>query len=511
MKPSSEQIDIIMNTNGSVVVSAGAGAGKTRTLVEKIRWDISQNEHLTHKIIAAITFTIKATNEIKTRLSVSNNDDVYVSTNNQFVINEIIKPFCKDVYGEDFNKDFDVNYRQRYDDFDLCLEALKDTGKICSMADDKQNFVFQLALKILKNSAIARTYLSSKYYKWYIDEYQDSDNDMHAFFMYAHSTLKIDLFVVGDEKQNIYAWRGANSQNFKDLFKNKDFTSKRLTANFRSRQQIQNISNLLNAETQSLIKAVEDGARDVFIYPINENTNMIDKIFKGVNKYKMHTAVLCRINRDAENVCKALNKKGLNFIYVPITPIDDITSANSWMYFGVAHYCLVNRNVYDFLEYVPVEAGDKSDPLTNQINTLLREIFNFKSNKSEFIQSFKKLAALMECEVEDENIERVLSTVLNESNALAFYNNDNNNQVLTIHKSKGKEFDLIFLFSSDFSNITNGDGLNNLYVAMTRAKSQLIVFNTANSSLMQFVNNQISSVGGECKNFYSTVSTDEAT
>lgn len=502
MEYSDEQRDIIENTNGSVVVSAGAGSGKTRTLVEKIKYDMKKSESETHKIVAAITFTIKATNEIRTRLSPIRNEQVYVSTNNQFVINEIIQPFCKDYYGSDFIHDYDVNYARKFATYDLCLEELKTNRKICSLSNNRQNFVFQLALKILQNSMAAKIYLSSKYYKWYIDEYQDSDNDMHAFFMYVHTELKIDLFIIGDEKQNIYVWRGANSQNFKGLFENDRFSNKRLTENFRSLQQIQNLSNLLNSNTQHLIKEVS-GANNVILYPIDDRTDCIEIIIKIVKARRLHTAILRKSNNDVKSTYSELRENGLDFVCVPTIPIDDITSANSWIYFGVAHYCLVNRNAYDFIEYIPVESSEKNDPLTKQIDGILKETNNYKSNENEFIRSFKKLADLLECNVEDDNIKMVLETVLNNDNVSAFYTNDRNNQVSTIHKAKGKEFDLVFLYSSDFTHFATESDINPLYVATTRGKQRLVIFNKPDSLFERYINRKITEISMENKNFYT--------
>ena len=99
--------DEIVNTSGNLIVRASAGTGKTHTMVSKIAKEI--NENRTHKVVAAITFTIKAAQEIKDRLSV----DVtrhFIGTNNSFVIEEIIKPFMKDVYGSDYDLDMSTDY-----------------------------------------------------------------------------------------------------------------------------------------------------------------------------------------------------------------------------------------------------------------------------------------------------------------------------------------------------------------------------------------------------------------
>jgi len=59
----------IVETSGNLIVRASAGTGKTHTMVSKIKRDIEENH--THKVVAAITFTIKAAAEIKDRLNIS--------------------------------------------------------------------------------------------------------------------------------------------------------------------------------------------------------------------------------------------------------------------------------------------------------------------------------------------------------------------------------------------------------------------------------------------------------
>ena len=86
----------IVEESGNLIVRASAGTGKTHTMVSKIVYDI-EYQH-THKVVAAITFTIKAANEIKERMTIDTADH-FIGTNNSFAIEEIIKPFMKDVFG----------------------------------------------------------------------------------------------------------------------------------------------------------------------------------------------------------------------------------------------------------------------------------------------------------------------------------------------------------------------------------------------------------------------------
>ena len=188
----------IVEQPGNLIVRASAGTGKTHTMVSKIMYDI-EHQH-THKVVAAITFTIKAANEIKERLTIDTSSH-FIGTNNSFVIEEIIKPFMKDVFGKAYKQDMNTDYSVKVNTFNEGLAKIRDEQVLCSYENNMENFIFQLALDILKKSKACQLYLQAKYFKLYVDEYQDCDKDMHALFMYICESLNIDTFVVGDEKQ----------------------------------------------------------------------------------------------------------------------------------------------------------------------------------------------------------------------------------------------------------------------------------------------------------------------
>ena len=187
----------IVEQPGNLIVRASAGTGKTHTMVSKIMYDI-EYQH-THKVVAAITFTIKAANEIKERLTIDTSSH-FIGTNNSFVIEEIIKPFMKDVFGKAYKQDMNTDYSVKVNTFDEGVAKIRDEQVLCSYVNSMENFIFQLALDILKKSKACQLYLQAKYFKLYVDEYQDCDKDMHALFMYICESLNIDTFVVGDEK-----------------------------------------------------------------------------------------------------------------------------------------------------------------------------------------------------------------------------------------------------------------------------------------------------------------------
>ena len=91
------------------------------------------NDNRTHKVVAAITFTIKAAQEIKDRLSVDITQH-FIGTNNSFVIEEIIKPFMKDVYGSDYEIDMSTDYSReaKVKTFQDAINKIKNEGVLYS-------------------------------------------------------------------------------------------------------------------------------------------------------------------------------------------------------------------------------------------------------------------------------------------------------------------------------------------------------------------------------------------
>ena len=489
---SKTQKDIIEDVDGSIVVSASAGTGKTGVLVEKIKHELETN--LSEKTIAGITFTIKAANEIKERLNTSN-EDVFVGTNNSFAIQEIITPFMWDVYGKTFKYDFDANYLNKVNTFEEGVKCLRDNKSVCSYYDSKKNFVFDLALDILKKSEAARKFLKAKYFKLFIDEYQDCDTSMHSFFMYIRYSLNIDLFIVGDNKQSIYIWRGAAPNLFNSLLENEGFTVYYLHENFRCTKQIQNLSFLINSQTAKYYEKCEDKESIVLL-----NYNHTDKInaINSVYDKSLNTAILSRKKADALRCSEELNALGNKFLYIPQLPIDELTSRDSWLYFATADYYFT-KNIYNFFEYVPTEGADKKgldDANKNSIKTKLDDFFDLITNEQLAFEKLKEVADIYELPCLIEHTKLLINTISENSNKVAFFNIGRSNQAMTIHSSKGKEFEQVVMFAEDFDNIDQmGENLNLLYVAITRAKQRLIILTSGlNTKLINFFKSKFEEV-----------------
>lgn len=463
----------IVELEGNLIVRASAGTGKTHTMVSKIVKEISDNK--THKVIAAITFTIKAAQEIRDRLTIDSSRH-FIGTNNSFAIEEIIKPFMKDVYGLEFDLDFSTDYSQKIETFEEGINRIKEERVICTYRNNKKNFVFELARNIVENSLACRLFLKAKYFKVYIDEYQDCDQDMHMFFMYLCDTLNIKTFIVGDEKQSIYIWRGAYPEAFKSIWYKQNFKKKFMADNFRSCQQIQNYSNLLFEETRNYYKPISNLENIIIL-----DTTSFDwahNVLKLLNTGK-RTALLRYSNDNAKLGADELSERGSNFIYIPQTPIADITTESAWLYNAVAKSFILDKySVYDFISEIPSE-GTESRAAVSQVKRLLKVIKDNIEDEGKFREAIELLADYLGNDTSDEHIDKLYETITESKYHAAFNAERYQNISITLHSSKGLEFDQVILFAEDF-RLNDDSNIYTHYVASTRAKEKLIIVKFSN-------------------------------
>jgi len=460
----------IVKQQGNLIVRASAGTGKTHTMVSKIICDIERQR--THKVVAAITFTIKAATEIKDRLTIDTSNH-FIGTNNSFAIEEIIKPFMKDVFGQDYKVDMSTDYSVKVDTFYEGLQKIKSEQILCSYSNSKENFIFQLALDILKKSKACQLYLQAKYFKIYVDEYQDCDKDMHEFFMYICEKLKIDTFVVGDEKQSIYMWRGAYPQAFMSIWDRPDFSKKFMRDNFRSCKQIQNYSNLLCKETRDLYVPLEDLSSVLVI--CTSSADWVFTVIRNLDPTKK-CALLRYSNANAEVGAKELTAGNMEFTYIPQTPIADITTDTAWLYNAIAKYFILQKySAYDLRDEIPNEIVSNKRIVEYIKKTLasLDECIKFED-----VNNFKKqveiFANYLGYETKNDHCTNLYETISNPKYHSAFNLDALDRIAITFHSSKGLEFEQVVLFVSDYK-LSNDQEIYNHYVAATRAKTKLIM------------------------------------
>lgn len=283
-----EQYAAVIDESRNILCLACAGSGKSRTLAYKIAYLISKGE--APESIIAFTFTEKAAESIKRRVA----EALYRFGLSENIVGAMfigtLDAFCQKLLG-DINaryRQFDIldqnrlvlyvmsrqrklgisygkGYFKRIKDFTDAWQTmhnenitLKDIEQydadlfeqlLClsdSMSADGYmdfSFAIYLALQELKKIDKKEGSYIEKFKYLFVDEYQDI-NPVQEEFIKTLSEFLDMLFVVGDDDQSIYGWRGANVQNiltFKDRYK--DVKIHKLLVNFRSTKAIVETAN----------------------------------------------------------------------------------------------------------------------------------------------------------------------------------------------------------------------------------------------------------------------------
>lgn len=464
----------ILNTEGNVVISASAGTGKTYTTIQRIVKDTG--ESINYQTFAAVTFTRKAAKEIINRLG-PNKGNGFVGTNDNFILLEIIQPFMHDAFGSNFKKEIkpDFNDENRISSFDEGIEKIKETQLMCKYYNVKKNFAFQLALEILKKSHSSRRYLKAKYYRIYIDEYQDSDVDMHNFFMFLSDELDIPLFIVGDSKQSIYGWRGAYSSGFTGLFTKPNFKKFELWHNFRSNKVIQNYSNIFMKSVRKHFQHTEFND-EVIAFKYSDNSEVIEFIKEWIDTNKK-CAFLNFSNNNSEFWSEQLQSIDIPFVFIPGSPLDysNLESEHIWIARAIAHYSLQQRySEYNFMDEIPMPEAYR----ISNIKTLLKSIKESQYNYNLYEENCIKLYEYLSYNEDLEKIKNEIITlfkVINDEKYIPTYNQDRYKLTSgTIHSSKGLEFEQVIINAQDYD--MSRDGINYLhYVAISRPEERLLI------------------------------------
>lgn len=473
----------ILENSGDIVVSASAGSGKTTIMVEKMGIELEKIRD--HRTIAAITFTVKATEEIKKKAGKNIKKPFVVMTNDSFIESEIIRPFIKDALGKEFGNDYSVEYGNEYkfETYSSGLKQLKSKNILGSFEDNKRNFNFKLANEILEKSVASQEYIKAKYSWIFLDEYQDSDRDMHRFFMKLKNELDIKLFIVGDSKQAIYLWRGAISNVF-ELLENENFSSYELVTNFRCDKEIENYANLFhnpqyvmnlhsNVENVTLIEYNSFNSfyeRRDFVGFVDEFKSIIFEEILDLNK---EVTIIANYNNDAKKITELLNQEGFDFVFIPKTPIDE-GIPNGYLLKELALYSKNSTyTIYDFLENTHIDERIRTRFEVNNIIGKLKKTKNLIPNIIEEVVS--ELSSYLGISIGKDEIKKFCESICDIKYDMAFRILESKHKVMTVFASKGLEFDQVISFSR-YYKIHSSENLQNHYVCITRAKEKFIMF-----------------------------------
>ena len=367
-KLNDKQREAVMETDGPILVLAGAGSGKTRVLTTKVAYLVLEKDVLPENILA-ITFTNKAAKEMKERVHKMLGSDSYriqISTFHSFgllLVKEnydklgfdknftildsddvltIIKRILKDmnldpkVYNPRAirnkissakNELMDSNYYSRFANSEyeeIVLEVFrKYEKKIAKNNSLDFDDLLLLPIKLFKeNPDILKKY-QERFKYILVDEYQDTNEAQYKMIKMLSAKYK-NICVVGDIDQSIYGFRGANFRNILNF--EKDYPDAKivpLEENYRSTGNILNVANDIiknnkQRKEKNLWTQNEDGPKIRYhrAYDEKDEANFVkNEIQKLIDsgEPKSSIAVLYRTNAQSRNMEEALLKDSIPY------------------------------------------------------------------------------------------------------------------------------------------------------------------------------------------------------
>ena len=603
-----QQRQAVLYNDGPLLILAGAGSGKTKTLTHKIAYILNQ-KNIDQKNILAVTFTNKAATEMRQRISLLLNqnsinrffmpymgtfhgigvkilrqDGYLIGYDKNFIIFDesdrlsLVKRLLKQkqiddksfkpsvittlisnlkndptIFGEKSFSKIEELTQEILPDYE---RSLKEAGAL-----DFDDLILKLVDLLVQNDSI-RDKWRQQFQYILIDEYQDTNLAQYNLIQLLVNDLQ-HITVVGDDWQSIYSWRGAN---YKNILKfEKDFKSAKvikLEQNYRSTSHILNVANHLihhnvDRSDKNLWTNLVGGLKVKVMQLNNEvsEADMIVRIIKDmVNKsvYKLSDcAILYRTNAQSRALEEAFLRYGLPYQIVGGQKFYDrqeikdilayvrlIFQPNDFISFeriiNIPVRGIGKKSLANFFEFKDFNQFSLEEALANLTNFnkitkkalsgfqgFHQKLVELKSLKDsglsvkDFIdQIIKKLDYLnylddgsLKGQSKIENVQELLSVAENYGHDFDLFLEEvslmsdidradlsvDQVTLMTIHAAKGLEFNLVFLVGLEESIFPHSRALNSAqeleeerrlcYVAMTRARQQLVLTYTTSRNI----------------------------
>ncbi|MFT5661625.1 MAG: DNA helicase-2/ATP-dependent DNA helicase PcrA [Sulfurimonas sp.] len=355
------QVGAVKKTEGPVLILAGAGSGKTTTIISRLAYlievlGIPPSNTLT------LTFTNKAAKEMRERslamienityppllctfhkfglLFLKFNIHLLKRQNNFVVIDTDDKKRIIKKINSELPTPLIASEISRYKNSLITPdEAYKQAElynyqQIAKVYEEYEKYLHEnnlvdfddliaLTYKLLdENPELAMT-TSQKYQYIMIDEYQDT-NELQLKLIQKLCSAHTNICVVGDDDQSIYGWRGAHIRNIMEF--DQDFKGTevfKLENNYRSRTPILEVANSLIEHNRSRLGkkliATRGGGEDVTILNSNDENEEARKIATNINKLldsgvsANDISILYRVNVLSRSIEEGLNRAGIAY------------------------------------------------------------------------------------------------------------------------------------------------------------------------------------------------------
>ena len=411
-----------------IVVAAGPGSGKTRTLVHKlasllIMEDIKQDQLL------MLTFSRAAATEFHQRLN------ALIGKSASFVEIKTFHSYCFDLLGR--------------------IGTLEESENVVSVATQK------IRNGEVEQGRITKTVLV-------IDEAQDmsaQEYDLVRALMERNDDMRV--IAVGDDDQNIFEFRGSDSAHLRSLRTDYSGTFYEMVDNYRSDRSIVEVANWFagtitdRMKHQDIQAVSQRPGRVVMRCHSSGNLTIPVAAMLDANGVRGSCCILTATNEEALKMTGLLKQRG--------RPVRLIQSNEGFDLFNLAE-----------MRYFVRCLGDEK-----MVSKITEE--NWEAARSRLAQVYSRSSCLEQClrllDVFRETNSRLYRTDLLEflhESRLEDYQQTPEKTVLvsTIHKAKGHEFDTVYLILGKKYDLSTDAARRAVYVAMTRARSALFIYSS---------------------------------
>jgi DNA helicase-2/ATP-dependent DNA helicase PcrA len=359
-----QQFEAATYDDAPLLVLAGAGTGKTRTLTVRIALLVTAGMAMPSEILA-LTFTNKAANEMRQRIAALLELDavaVHATTFHAFCARMLrdyggeagwktdwtildeddIKKMMRLVYKEEFGAPPEADFIKgvlsahderfcskdmtpaKWEEFAPEVRFVSDGYMKRKEAENVKDFTDLISdmITLLRESEFVRGEIQRRFKYVLVDEYQDTDSRQEELLRLILGDNR-NITVVGDEDQLVYTWRHAQIENILEFCQRWEAHAVRLEQNFRSTQNILDAANrLIKFNHKRLGKELftyeDDGdllRQNKFENPYQEAEWIVAQIQKDIaaGVPKEEIAVLVRASHALNMVEQALNKCGIRY------------------------------------------------------------------------------------------------------------------------------------------------------------------------------------------------------
>lgn len=428
---SKKQMQIISDKESRViVVAAGPGSGKTRVLVHKLA-SLLLLEDVKHEQLLMLTFSRAAATEFKQRLM------GLIGNAAHFVEIKTFHSYAFDLLG-------------RIGNLEDAKDVVERAAKMISEGEVEPNRIGKTVLVV--------------------DEAQDMSSEEFALVRALMSVNEeMRVIAVGDDDQNIYEFRGSDSNYMRQLLADDKSTFVEMTENYRSTQHVVAFAN-------AFVKGIHNRMKQTPILSMSKDEGtvvvthhashiMFQRVVSDLLRQRNSgtISVLTHTNEEAVILVALLRKHGLRSKL--------IQSMDGFRFWNMAEVRL-------FLKYI--ERDTHTPIVTDEVwNEAKRKTFQAYATSSS-LPYLKRCIELFE-KINKAKYLTDFKELVFESTTEDFCDTSDADVVVsTIHKSKGCEFDDVYMLVSQPQHVTDSE-MRSYYVGMTRARKRLFIY--TNSTL----------------------------